>query len=239
MEHSSTDRVLVSPRYLAGAGDRLADVLGPLIHLFGWAHTHDPVSGHVAVDSPGKDVLVDFAPTRPDGTWWTISHPDPFWQVTAMCQTPLEALAGITQVLPQLLGDTRYASRIPLAERSVAEIADINGWTAHGTSFTSPDGHCVMQHAPGSAWRVEHSVYDGVGTHWSVRAEGDLPEALAGQFLSHLASPDPVERARDDVPFLARGQARMTPVAGHSGLGAQVTHALGGLFDTDAKGRRR
>ncbi|MFD5108941.1 DUF317 domain-containing protein [Streptomyces cinereoruber] len=229
----------MSPRHLAGTGDRLADVLGPLIHTFGWKHVHDPASGHISVDSPGHDLLLDFTPTSQDGTWWTIQHPDPLWKITASHLTPLEPLAAITQALPQLLGDTRHVDRIPLTSLSVAEIADLNGWTTTGTSFTSPDSHCTLHYEPGASWRVEHSVYDGFGTHWSVRAEGDLPEELAAQFLTFLATPDPVERAYRDIPWLARSQARLTPLDGKSPLGPHVAHALGALAAPAGKDRRR
>ncbi|WP_406738927.1 DUF317 domain-containing protein [Streptomyces sp. NBC_00853] len=239
MESTSTDRFLVSPRHLAGAGDRLTDVLGPLIHLFEWDHVHDPASGRLSVDSPGHDLLLDFAPTDAHGTWWTIAHHDPLWKITATHRTPLEPLSAITQALPQLLGDTRHADRIPLTARSVAEISDLNGWTTDGSSFTSPDGHCTMHHEPGGPWRVEHSVYDGFGTHWSLRAEGDLPEELAAQFLTFLATPDPVERAHGDIPFLALSEARLTPLNGKQPLGAHVAHALGGLGDAASRGRSR
>ncbi|MFJ7164048.1 hypothetical protein ACIQUV_00910 [Streptomyces globosus] len=52
MELDEQAGVLVSPRYLASAGDRLTDVLGPLIHLFGWARARNPETEHIAVGSP-------------------------------------------------------------------------------------------------------------------------------------------------------------------------------------------
>ncbi|MGW7303999.1 DUF317 domain-containing protein [Streptomyces sp. NPDC054835] len=232
-------RFLVSPRHLAGTGDRLADVLSPLIHLFEWPRTHDPETGDIALDSPCGTVLVDFSPSSPAGTWWTITHHDPYWKVTATRQTPLEALAGITRALPQLLGDSRHADRIPLATRSVSDLADLYGWTAEPGSYTSPDGHCTVHHAADQPWRVEHSVYDGFDTHWSVRTEGEVPDQLPAQFFTYLASPDPVERVLADVPYLARSRAQLTPLASHRpGLGAHVVHALGGLA-ASLDGRRQ
>ncbi|MFG2836143.1 DUF317 domain-containing protein [Streptomyces zaomyceticus] len=115
----------------------------------------------------------------------------------------------------------------------------MSGWTTDGASFSSPDGHCTMYCEPGGPWRVEHSVYDGFGTHWSLRAEGDLPEELAAQFLTFLATPDPVERAHGDIPFLALGAARLTPLNGKQPLGAHVAHSLGGLGDAASRGRSR
>ncbi|MFE2011149.1 DUF317 domain-containing protein [Streptomyces sp. NPDC059491] len=239
MELDEQARVLVSPRYLAGAGDRLTDVLGPLIHLFGWARAHDPETGHIAVGSPDGALLVNFSPGSPSAPWWTVTHRDPFWRITVTRQTPLEALAGITQALPQLLGDTRHADRIPLTERSVADIADLYGWITDAGSYTSPDGHCTVRHAAGQPWRVEHSVYEGFDTHWAVRSTGAVPAQLPAQFLTYLATPDPVERTLADVPYQARSEARLTPLANHrSGLGAHIVHALGGLV-TSGEGRRR
>ncbi|MFD5478602.1 hypothetical protein [Streptomyces hawaiiensis] len=53
------DRVLVSPRYLAGAGiDWLADAIGPLIHPFGWPNEHDRASGRIC--SPDGSLFVNF-----------------------------------------------------------------------------------------------------------------------------------------------------------------------------------
>ncbi|MFD3522222.1 hypothetical protein [Streptomyces sp. NPDC058653] len=64
------DRVLVSPRHLAGAGpDQLADALGPLIHLFRWPTQHDATTGHIAVNSPDHSLRIDFEPGRYDGIW--------------------------------------------------------------------------------------------------------------------------------------------------------------------------
>lgn len=34
-QYAHDERVMVSPRYMAGAGDLIADVIGHLIHLFG------------------------------------------------------------------------------------------------------------------------------------------------------------------------------------------------------------
>ncbi|MGW3514542.1 DUF317 domain-containing protein [Streptomyces hydrogenans] len=232
-------RFLVSPRHLAGAGDRLADVLGPLIHVFGWSWTHDRETGQVRVVSPDDTLHVDFSPSRLDGMWWTIARNDLTWKITATRQTPLEALAGVTQALPQLLGDMRHADRIPLTERSVADIADLYDWTAGTESYASPDGHCTMHHTPGQSWRVEHAVFDGFDTHWAVHATGAVPAQLPAQFLTFLATPDPVERTLADVPYLARSAARLTSLTGlPSGLGAQVVHALGDL-PTNGEGRRR
>ncbi|MGI5457510.1 hypothetical protein ACQEWB_30960 [Streptomyces sp. CA-249302] len=85
------DRVLVSPRYMAGAGDPLTDAIGPLIHLVGWTPQHDATTGHVKIDSPDGGMFVDCAPVHPLGQWWTIMHHEPYWEVQFSRQTPLAA----------------------------------------------------------------------------------------------------------------------------------------------------
>ncbi|MZE72821.1 DUF317 domain-containing protein [Streptomyces sp. SID5789] len=109
------DRVLVSPRYLAGAGiDRLADAIGPLIHLFGWPSEHDRASGRISVHSPDGSLFVNFNSRHTRGHWWSVAHHEPYWEARFTRQTPIEAIAAVTQALPQLLGDDRHIDRIPL-----------------------------------------------------------------------------------------------------------------------------
>lgn len=68
-QYARDERVMVSPRYMAGAGDRIADVIGPLIHLFGWNHEYDATTGHVDINSPDGSLFVDFTPLHPLGHW--------------------------------------------------------------------------------------------------------------------------------------------------------------------------
>ncbi len=118
MHHAAfqpTDRVLISPRYLAGTGaDSLGNVIGPLTHLVDWHTTHDPATGLVTLDSPDHCLFITFEPMRFDGIWWTIAHHEPNWEVKFTRQTPVEAIAAVTQALPQLLGDHRHCEQIPL-----------------------------------------------------------------------------------------------------------------------------
>lgn len=228
------DRVLVSPRHLAGTGlDHLSDVIGPLIHLFGWNPAYDTTGEHVALDSPDHSTALDFEPTRRDGRWWTITHHEPYWKAEFTRQTPIEAVAAVTQCLPQLLGDHRHADRIPLTTATLADTAELNRWTAsagNGT-FTSPDGHCTLtrDHNPDAepAVTVTHSVNDGFDTHWTGVFTPDVPERLIAQFFVHLSTTAPVEREFREIPFLAHdlGDALITPVHGGGGLNPHVHHA--------------
>ncbi|MEE1838069.1 DUF317 domain-containing protein [Streptomyces sp. SP17KL33] len=226
------DRVLVSPRYLAGAGDRLADAIGPLIHLFGWPYEHERASGRIHVDSPDGSIFVSFDPGHPNGQWWTIAHHEPWWEAKFTQQTPIEAIAAVTQTLPQLLGDDRHIERIPLTTTPLAQIADLNHWTREGATFTSPDGHCHLKHIPGeeTPWRFRHRVRGGFGTHWYAAFTQDTPERLVAQFFTHLATTTPVERAFGDVPRLVRtlDDALITPVRA-AAVNPHVHHAAARL----------
>ncbi|MFD4177252.1 hypothetical protein [Streptomyces anulatus] len=72
--YAPDERVTVSPRYMAGAGDRIGDVIGPLIHPFGWKAEHDADNGDVGVDSPDGSVSVDFVPLHPLGRLCKVVH---------------------------------------------------------------------------------------------------------------------------------------------------------------------
>ncbi|MFD8847590.1 DUF317 domain-containing protein [Streptomyces sp. NPDC059604] len=225
------DRVLVSPRHLAGAGiDRIRDAINPLTELFDWT-SERLTTGRVLLNSPGHEAFLDFAADRQDGLWWTIAHHEPYWQAEFTRQTPIEAIASVTQALPQMLGDHRHANRIPLTTEYVAPTARRSGWdlkkTASGVTWTSPDGHCAVEHTtdPEHPWRIIHSVYDGFDTHWCANFTRDTPEQLVAQFLAHLSDETPVERRFADVPALALGSAVITP-ARTSVLGSHTSHAI-------------
>ncbi|MEV7394031.1 DUF317 domain-containing protein [Streptomyces sp. NPDC091215] len=213
------DRVLVSPRHLAGAGiDRLADAMGPLIHLFGWPSEHERSTGRITVTSPDGSLFVNFNSRHTQGRWWSIAHHEPFWEAQFTRQTPIEAIAAVTQALPQLTGDHRHADRIPLTPLALAQIADLNHWRDDNNTFTSPDGHCLLHHTPGdeTQWRFRHHVYDGFDTRWDACFTQDTPEQLVAQFFAHLSTTAPVERAFRDVPHLVQDldAAVITPVRG-------------------------
>ncbi|MFJ4572046.1 DUF317 domain-containing protein [Streptomyces sp. NPDC088846] len=176
-------------------------------------------------------MFLDFTPDRQDGLWWTIAHHEPYWHAEFSRQTPIEAVAAVTQALPQVLSDHRHADRIPLTTEDVAHIAKTSGWdltkTASGVTWTSPDGHCAVEHTadPERPWRIVHSVYDGFDTRWSATFTHDTPQQLVAQFLAHVSDETPVERRFADVPALAFGSAVITPTH-TSGLGPHTAHAM-------------
>lgn len=227
-QYALDERVMVSPRYMAGAGDRIADVLAPLVRLFGWQHRQDAATGRIEVDSPDGSLFVDFAPMQRSGMWCTVSHHEPYWQAAFSRQAPLEAVAAVTQALPQLLGDARHAERIPLTEQPLDQLAALHDWTVQDTVITSPDWNCQLIHTPEDAeditWRAHHAFfeYEPLGTFTR-----EVPDRLIGNFFTYLASTAPVERAVADVPIHTRyGHSDlMTPVRPAS-VNPHTDHAL-------------
>ncbi|MCT6780454.1 DUF317 domain-containing protein [Streptomyces sp. CS7] len=224
--------VLVSPRHLAGAGvDKIRDALGLLINMFGWTAEKLPPAGHVLLNSPGGEMVLDFTPDRQDSVWWTIAHHEPFWHAEFTRQVPVETIAAVTQTLPQVLGDDRYADRIPSANEYPASIAKGRGWAiqsaAHGTTWTSPDGHCKVEHTADTehTWRFTHSVHDGFETDWSAVFTVDTPTQVVAQFVTHLSDERPVERRFTDVPAAALDAAVVTPVR-NSGPSTHTLHPV-------------
>ncbi|MFJ2739701.1 DUF317 domain-containing protein [Streptomyces sp. NPDC087440] len=222
-------RVMVSPRYMAGAGDRVADVIGPLIHLFGWKYEHDPAAGHVTIDSPDGTLFVDFTPLHPLGQQVTVAHHEPHWEMTFSRQSPLEAVAAVTQALPQLHGDRRHAERIPITDMSLDQLARLNGWSAEDGTLTSPDLYCRLEHAPDQrvAWRVEHLYFENAPLATFTQ---DTPKELVGNYFSHLASSLAVERTFADVPLSTRFEhsSLITPVH-NAAINPHIQHALAQL----------
>ncbi|CAO0837415.1 hypothetical protein SMICM17S_11124 [Streptomyces microflavus] len=185
--------VLVSPRHLAGAGvDKIRDALGLLINMFGWTPEKLPPAGHVLLNSPGGEMVLDFTPDRQDSGWWTIAHHEPLWRAEFTRQVPVEAIAAVTQTLPQVLGDDRYADRIPFANEYPASIAKNHGWairgTAHGTTWTSPER------------TLQGRTHRGYRAHLAIHALG--PRRFRHGLVSrlHRGHPDPGRRTVRDPP---------------------------------------
>ncbi|MGW1224879.1 DUF317 domain-containing protein [Streptomyces sp. NPDC002530] len=227
--YAPDERVLVSPRYMAGAGDRIADVIGPLIHLFGWKAEHDVANGDVAIESPDGSMSVDFVPLHPLGRWCKVVHHEPRWEAVFSRQTPLEAVAAFTQALPQFLGDDRHAEQIPVTRVPLDRLAALNAWSADGNSFVSPDRYCRIEHTSDAdgAWKVEHVYFEKEPL---ATFTPRTPEHLVGNFFAHLAAPIAVERAFVDIPLSTRyeNSALITPVRG-AAINPGVAHALAQL----------
>ncbi|MER6190207.1 DUF317 domain-containing protein [Streptomyces cyaneofuscatus] len=130
-----------------------------------------------------------------------------------------------------MLGDRRYADRIPLTDETTAGIARASGWsvrgTKHGVTWTSPDGHCIAEHTGGTeyVWHFKHSVLGAYDTHWDATFTADIPERVSAQFMAHLTDDRPVLRHFQDVPARARGAATITTLS-TGGLDAHTMNAV-------------
>jgi hypothetical protein len=217
---------------MAGTGP-IQDAIGPLIHLFDWSQQHDNDTRRITATSPDRTTTMDFDPGERFGKWWTVTHHGKQdWRAAFTRQTPAEAIAAVTQSLPQLLGDHRHIAPLDTADDPIV-VAGYSGWQQPGSDpglRVSPDGHCTLRHTPGAetAWWVETSVYEGFDTQWDASFSAHVPLALVTRFVTHLTAPDPVQRRYGDIPALARPFALITPA--HQPLGnAHLTHALGQL----------
>ncbi|WP_405842495.1 DUF317 domain-containing protein [Streptomyces platensis] len=168
-----------------------------------------------------------------------MAHHEPYWEATFSRQAPLEAVAAVTQALPQLLGDARHADRIPITNMPLDQLAELNDWSAEDDILTSPDLYCRLQHTPGEeiTWQVEHAYFEGAPLAMFTQ---DTPECLVSNFFAHLTAPMAVERVFSDIPLSTRhgNSALITPVRG-SGVNPQIHHALAQLDRPGRPGRRR
>ncbi|MFJ4876571.1 DUF317 domain-containing protein [Streptomyces sp. NPDC088745] len=232
------DRVLVSPRYLAGAGlDRLGEAIGPLVNRAGWSTEQDRTLGTLAVFSPDCNVTIALDTGHQRGDWWTVSQEDPSWRVKFTRQTPIEAIGPMLYLLPQItLGDHRFDAELGAAPPALHDTAGQSAWSKEelpdGVRYTSPDGHCSLEHTPQASgeqvrWVFQHSVFDGFDTHWTATFSATTPQPLVDQFFSNLASGFPVERTFIDLPFILQGtdEALITPVHG-TRLNPGLDHAV-------------
>ncbi|AJE87399.1 hypothetical protein SLNWT_7023 [Streptomyces albus] len=240
------DRVLISPRHLAGMGeDYLGDVGGPLIQLFKWHVENGPSAGHVVISSPDHSVDLDVNPSEPRGRLWTITHHEADWRIQLSQHTPVEAVAAVAQALPQTLGDNRYRDRIPLIDMPLENIAAANGWKAEQGAFTSPDGHCTLINTPDNEqpWAFSHSVYEALGTEWEATFSRRAP--LLNQFFAHISTSEPVQRRFGELNetvrefFLADSLPHtvITPTRG-TALGPAVHHAVTQIAQSAPRLRR-
>lgn len=189
---TDNDRVLISPRYMAGTGPIQA-AIGPLIHLFGWSWQHETGTGRITAVSPDGTALVDFNPSERLDRWWTVTYRgEQDWRAVFTRQTPAETIAAFTQSLPQLLGDHRHIVPLDSALDPFA-VTGYSGWRQpcdDPTVRVSPDKHCTVRHTPDPerAWWVKTDVYGGFDTQWDASFSANVPTALVSRFVTHLAT---------------------------------------------------
>ncbi|MFF9001590.1 DUF317 domain-containing protein [Streptomyces achromogenes] len=190
------------PRYLAGGGDprRITQTL----RAAGWHNLSDPDFPHVVLASPDRSHSLVLEPQPgPYGRWWRIrgQHEQRSWYSEFGANTPVEILAALTDALLE---------PVPEHTEDVWSQLTAAGWRyqrdEHGNEDAShPDGHLHLRRfndeALGSHWLVEATTerHERVWTGW---LEDRVPAHLIAAFAKALASDEPVQRARADVPRL-------------------------------------
>ncbi|WP_405729356.1 hypothetical protein OG885_10155 [Streptomyces sp. NBC_00028] len=171
--YAPNDRVLVSPRYMAGAGDRLADAIGPLIHLFGWPLQHDAATGHVKIDSLGKTPLhrteghapvsiLNNLPFHGNPQWRNIrdNSPGEWVDVVEFDAAIRKENARANATGNRLLGEASlHRSRIPLSEAPIDYVTAAE-WAALQQELGTEE----------ATQQLEEGVTDG-RSPWTCRGE--------------------------------------------------------------------
>lgn len=196
-----------SPRHLAGRGDprRVTQTL----RAAGWKNHSDPDYPHVVLASPDHRHTVVLEPEpKPYSAWWRIrgEHEQHAWYTEFGAHTPVEILAALTDALiAPAPGPENPPDIWPVLTRA--------GWRyvcdEHGNeSATHPDNILNLRRwsvEPGESffWTAEAAfVYAGGGCDriWRASLDDRMPRHLIAAVAIALASHEPVQRGRYDVP---------------------------------------
>ncbi|MEU3529119.1 DUF317 domain-containing protein [Streptomyces sp. NPDC038707] len=190
------------PRYLAGGGDprRITQTL----RAAGWHNLSDPDFPHVVLASPDRSHSLVLEPQPgPYGAWWSISgqHEQGGWHSEFGAHTPVEILAELTDAL---LGP------VPEHTEDIWPLLTAAGWRyqrdAHGNENAShPDGRLHLRRlndkSLGFHWLAEATFGERHERVWRAWLDDHMPQHLLAAFTTALASDEPVQRSRGDVPY--------------------------------------
>ncbi len=194
------------PRHLAGRGDprRITQTL----RAAGWKNHSAPDYPHVVLASPDLRHTVVLEPeAKPYQPWWRIrgNSQGHCWYTDFDAHTPVEILAGLTDAL--------------IAPEPTTTPPDV--WTtltsAHWAYERDEQGNETATHPAGTLnlrrwtvepgerffWTVEaglHHTGGGRDLVWRAGLDDDMPPHLLSAFATALASHEPVQRGRYDVP---------------------------------------
>ncbi|MGQ4435329.1 MULTISPECIES: DUF317 domain-containing protein [unclassified Streptomyces] len=189
---------LIEPRALAGGGD--IRHVSEYLRASGW-RVRSKKDGPLMMESPDRTVRVSYDPyVQPGG--WTIhgaaqGHRDEWWAALGQ-QTPVEIVAGLTDLLAQ--PPSAHAPNVwaPLMEQHWRVQPEGQRYTA--TSADESAWLHFRQDAPGDAlWWAGGG--DRRGITWSAQFAPTTPMHLVQAFAAALASPQPVMRPRGRVPY--------------------------------------
>ncbi|MCZ1006865.1 DUF317 domain-containing protein [Streptomyces lydicus] len=212
----SVDIDLVTPRYLAGAGDPTW-ITAPLHRACGWSVEQDSLIPRVVLTSPDKTALLRLEPD-PDGPWWSLHHAPVGdqrpWSVSIGARAPVEIIAGLTDALTDPATATTSPAPDPYAPLRQA------GWREgrDHDGLTSPDGIAHVEHFIDDAtdcWFAKTAVSeDPEGLIWNAYLSGNAPAHLITGFTRALADAAPLPRSPHPlrIPAYGRRQAHVTTV---------------------------
>ncbi|MFD3910077.1 DUF317 domain-containing protein [Streptomyces sp. NPDC058603] len=194
-----------TPRHLAGRGDPRH--ITQALRAAGWKNHSAPDYPHVILASPDYRYHLVLEPEPATyKAWWRIASeaPGQRWYAEFGGETPVEVLAGFTDalILP-----------VPQQEPDVWQPLVAAGWSygrdkRGNEEAVAPDGiMSVSRFTPLTSdmftWKAEAAEPTGLGGHrriWHAYIGDETPRHLIAGFIDALASPEPVQRGRYDVP---------------------------------------
>ncbi|WP_326812279.1 DUF317 domain-containing protein [Streptomyces scopuliridis] len=204
-EPLNTIQFATTPRHLAGHGDPRH--ITQALRAAGWKNHSVPDYPHILLASPDHHYHLTLEP-EPDtykAAWRITSHtPGQYWYVEFGGETPVEVLAGFTDALIVPVPGQEPVVWQPLVAAGWAYEMDERG----SEVAVAPDGIMSVSRfttPPIDAfyWKAEAAEPTGGGGHkriWHAYFGDATPRHLIAGFTAALASPEPVQRRRYDVP---------------------------------------
>lgn len=193
------------PRYLAGRGDPRH--ITQALRAAGWKNWSDPDFPHVLLTSPDHRHSVVLEPgPETYGVWWRIwgmAANDRHWYAEFGAHTPVEILAAVTDALLEPIPEQPPQIWKPLTAAGWSYQRDDSGneVARHPDGLLSVERWAAESGVP-AYWRAQAALPNGGGGFeriWHAYLDDPVPHLIAA-FTRALASNQPVQRARDDVP---------------------------------------
>ncbi|WP_078488684.1 DUF317 domain-containing protein [Streptomyces noursei] len=146
----------------------------------------------VILTSPDRQTVLRLDPD-PNRSWWTLHHTGdrdrPAWSVAFDAQTPVECIAALTDALAS---PRSSPARITHPYDYLGQAGWVRARDHDG--FTSPDGHCDIEHfvssSGNSKWYVNTAVSgDPEGQIWQAHLPGDTPPTPRCRLRSRARRP--------------------------------------------------
>ncbi|NEB01987.1 DUF317 domain-containing protein [Streptomyces sp. SID13726] len=193
--------VLVSPRHLAGAGDR--SLVTTHLRDHGWREVSTPADLRTDLESPDATMRLCLE-LDPERSWWTVlgaPHDGGLWHATFQARTPAEMILAFAQALT-------HPDEVPGSDPF--HVLHDAGWTRpvvnrlHQPHYKreSPEGYLVWDLRRDEdviGWHVRSRIH---GTPmWSAALSTHTPLPAVTAFAAALADSEPLPRAPSSVPL--------------------------------------